>query len=314
MRGEFVGVWQQMAREVWSPMEASEDALSREHADLLAECPLTEDYEGHPDLFGDLFREAHTAMRNDLRSDEFGEATDEVVRRAIDVAEIASRPDIATDQFLAIESTDFASEGALVGFLERAYDLFAEYDDLLATRYQKLLRAFVSKYNLSYDVLDPCQIYPTVPGAFASLFRELDRLSGAEASLQGVMEDFKSAYRDIKFDSSESRIRACIHKMVVLVEAISLQHNDVAGKTLGEACRQLRTWPHAAVKESLSKLYGFSSDYPGIRHAGNTNAKERDLDSRDLIALCIILCGYMPYLINDIDCGTIYMSEREPGE
>ena len=43
-------------------------------------------------LFGDLFREAHTAMRNDLRSDEFGEATDEVVRRAIDVAEIARVP------------------------------------------------------------------------------------------------------------------------------------------------------------------------------------------------------------------------------
>lgn len=310
MRCEFLGVWQEMDREVWTPMEKPDEDLSQTHATLLVDDPLAEDYEAHPDLFGGLYREAHAAMSEELRSDEFDE-TGEVVRRAIDVAEIASRTNVA-EAFRAIASEDFDSEGALVEFLERAHDVLAEYDDILAVRYRKLLGAFVSKYSLNYDVLDPCQIYPTVPGAFASLFRELERFSGAEASLLSAMDDFKSAYRDIKRDPSDSRIRACIHKMVVLVEAVSLRHKDVSGKTLGEACRQLQTWPHVAVKDSLSKLYGFSSDYPGIRHAGKTSAKERDLDSRDLVALCIIMSGYIPYLLEEIDCGTIYMSKTTP--
>lgn len=306
----FLGVWKEMDREVWTPMETPDEALSQTHAALLADHPLAEDYEAHPDLFGGLFREAYSAMRKELQLDEFDE-TGKVVRRALDVAEIASRTDVA-DAFRAIAKEDFDSEGALIGFLERAHDIIAEYDDVFAVRYRMLLGAFVSKYGLNYDVLDPCQIFPTVSGAFASLFDELERFSGTEVSLQAVMDDFKRSYRDIKSDPSDSRIRACIHKLIVLVEAVSLRHKDVKGKTLGEACGQLQTWPHATIRESLSKLYGFSSDYPGIRHAGNTKAKKRNLDTRDLIALCIIMAGYMPYLLDDINCGTIYMLEESP--
>ncbi len=68
------------------------------------------------------------------------------------------------------------------------------------------------------------------------------------------------------------------------------------GQTLGEICNNVTTWPHATIKNSLKTLCGFSSDYPGIRHAGTPAGKLRSMETRDLAALSIMLLGYSPYL------------------
>jgi hypothetical protein len=61
-------------------------------------------------------------------------------------------------------------------------------------------------------------------------------------------------------------------------------------------CDQLGSWPHATIKESLKKLYGFASDYPGIRHGRSTKGALRAIEMRDMVAMSVLLTGFTPYL------------------
>jgi hypothetical protein len=92
----------------------------------------------------------------------------------------------------------------------------------------------------------------------------------------------------------------------MLLEAIGAVAPGVTKGTLGSMCDELASWPHAAVKESLKKLYGFASDYPGIRHGKNAGGKLRDIDMRDMVAMSILLAGFTPYLSNGLDADAVY--------
>jgi hypothetical protein len=54
------------------------------------------------------------------------------------------------------------------------------------------------------------------------------------------------------------------------------------------------------VKSSLKSLYGFCSDYPGIRHAGNPASRIRDLETKDGILICLLLFAFSGYLTDQI--------------
>lgn len=318
MRGEFIVVWSELAREVWMPLGLDFDEQSPAHASLLSGLEFPEKYDGHDDLYAGLFREAFLAIKDSLKSPKYGSAPSEVLHPGIDLAELTSDPRSAYEALLQLDSAAIKSERDAVEFLERAHDVCAEYEDVLAARYRTLLEAFVSKYSLRYEIAEPCILHPTLPGAFASLFQELETFADADPALIPALGEFKIAYRDIRRDPTEARIKTCIQKLVLLIEGIALRHTNARGnaKTLGEACNVLRTWPHATIRKALSSLYGFSSDYPGIRHAGNHDAMERALDQRDLVAICVIMAGYVPYLLDGVDCGGMYMSafvEEEQG-
>jgi hypothetical protein len=66
-------------------------------------------------------------------------------------------------------------------------------------------------------------------------------------------------------------------------------------------CDGLSDWPHDKVKEAVKSLYGFCSDYPGIRHAGTPANRRRDLDSRDSVAINVSLMALAAYLSNGLD-------------
>jgi len=85
------------------------------------------------------------------------------------------------------------------------------------------------------------------------------------------------------------------------MEAVAATADEVTKLTLGDMCDQLQSWPHATIRESLKKLYGFASSYPGIRHAGNPTGKLRDVNVRDMAALSIVLTGYAVYLAPSLD-------------
>ncbi len=51
---------------------------------------------------------------------------------------------------------------------------------------------------------------------------------------------------------------------------------------------QLNTWPHVTIRDALKKLYGFASDYPGVRHDTSTKGVLRPLEMRDMVAICIL--------------------------
>ena len=85
---------------------------------------------------------------------------------------------------------------------------------------------------------------------------------------------------------------------------------NVTRQTLGHICDELDTWPHDKVREAMKSLYGFASDYPGIRHGGTPGSARRTMEMRDLVSLSILLVGFAPYLSHDVDADAVYRTPR----
>lgn len=133
----------------------------------------------------------------------------------------------------------------------------------------------------------------------------------ANLRLSPARGDFEEAVRDLRADASSNRIKTCIQKQVNLLEAIGRLCPSVTGNTLGQICDQLGTvlnsvWPHDKVRDAMKNLYGFASDYPGIRHAGTPAHARRDIDMRDMVAISVLLAGFTPYLSHQVDSNIVY--------
>lgn len=273
MRGEFIGVWSETWRELWLPLV---------------------DDEGIPnDIFCELFRELESAFTTRLSVEALADIIDDQQQ---------SRH--------AFENTDVAAisgERALVGFLEEAHDILEDLGgDHLANRYFNLVNQFIQKFSLRYDLRRPCVLCPTLPGIFSNLVANLRAVANQDAHIAGLMNEYEDAVRDLRHGQSDGRIKTCLGKQFMLLEALGASSSTVTSNTLGGMCDQLDTWPHATVKESLKKLYGFGNDFPGIRHGGNPLGKLRDVDMRDMIAMSILLAGFTPYLSGKLCTDTVY--------
>ena len=223
------------------------------------------------------------------------------------LADIIDNPAQSREAFERTSAHDFAGERALVTFLETTHSALDELvGDELSNRYFNLLAGFVEKFSLRYDLRRPCTVCPTLPGVFASPVRDLRILTSQDAHLDAVMKDFENAVRDLRHDCSDGRIKTCIQKQVNLLEAIGRTVPGVTGTTLGAICNQVGIWPHEKLKEAMRDLYGFASDYLGIRHGGTPANALRAVDMRDMVAMSILLAGFTPYLSNGLDADVVY--------
>ena len=279
MRGELIGVWSETWREIWLP---------------LIEQPLVEDDEGLPeDIFCELYRALAPALSP---------------RPSVEnLADIIGNPVRSREAFEASTANDLAGERVLVDFFEAAHDALEELGgDELTNRYFNLLTVFVGKFSLRYDLRRPCVLCPTLPGLFASLVRDLRALANQDLHLDQLMKEYEDAVRDLRFGCTDGRIKTCIGKQFMLLEAIGALDPDVTGNTLGDMCEQLNSWPHATIKGALKKLYGFASDYPGIRHGSRAKGVLRAIEMRDMVAMSILLTGFTPYLERRLSADAIY--------
>jgi hypothetical protein len=179
-------------------------------------------------------------------------------------------------------------------------------DDALSNHYFNLLGAFIDKFSLRYDLRRPCTLCPTLTGVFASLLHDLRVVTSQHTNLDSRMKEFEDAVRDLRYGCTEGRIKTCIGKQIMLLEAMGAMYPRVTKKTLGEMCDQVGSWPHATIRESLKKLYGFASDYPGIRHGTDTVGAVRSVDMRDMVAISILLAGFTPYLTEFLNAEVVY--------
>ena len=279
MRGEFIGVWAETWREIWLP---------------LIEQSLAEDDEGLPE---DIFCELYRALAPALSPPPSVE----------DLADIIDNPVQSREAFEATTANDLAGERALVSFVEAAHDALEELGgDKLTNRYFNLLSGFIDKFSLRYDLRPLCILCPTLPGLFASLVRDLRALASQDPHLDRLMTEYEDAARDLRFGCTDGRIKTCIGKQFMLLEAIAALDPGVTKNTLGDMCGQLNSWPHATIKEALKKLYGFASDYPGIRHGSRAKGALRAIEMRDLVAMSILLTGFTPYLERRLSADAIY--------
>jgi hypothetical protein len=273
MRGEFIGVWSETWNDIWCILMSEETV------------PI--------DLICEVYRELSGALKDKPRPEQLAGIIDDPVR--------------SRDAFEHTRVEDFAGERSLVSFFEGAHEVLTDLGgETVANHYFNLLAAFIDKFSLRYDLRRPCILCPTLPGVFASLVRDLRTVTSQDVHLDALMKDFENAIRDLRNDCSDGRIKTCIQKQMNLLEAIGQSFPGVTETELGGICNQLGTWPHNAIKASLKNLYGFASDYPGIRHGGTPAHAIRTIEMRDMIAMAILLVGFTPYLTNQLNADFVY--------
>ena len=274
MRGELIGVWSEMWRNVWRPLSRHRDAPD--------------------DLFCELFRDLNAARASPLDA-------------ATDLAAIVDDPGHARVAFRKTRAHELKGELAVVRFLEAAHQSVEDFGSITLTdRYFSLIDRFLEKFSLRYDLRRPFSLHATLQGVFARLMRDLRQVSRSDGALDDLMRAFDDSVRDLKTDQSPRRIKACIQAQMILLEAMAQRCPGVQSPTLGQMCKEIDTWPHKTVQTALSSMYGFTSDYPGIRHAGNPQGMKREVDMRDMVAVSVVLAGFTPYLSALLDADAIY--------
>tara|TARA_R110002012_G_scaffold304340_5_gene507791 strand:+ start:787 stop:1647 length:861 start_codon:yes stop_codon:yes gene_type:complete len=267
------------------------------------------------DIFCELYRELNSARETPLDP-------------ATELANIVDDQEQARVAFRDTKAAALLGEVAVLEFLERAHTVIEDFgSDALTNRYFKLIRDFLDKYSLRYDLRRPFSLHPTLPGMFARLIRDLKVVTSQDAHLTGLMRDFEECVRDLKVEQSPRKIKHCLAAQVNLLEALLIlspdvvaynaaveAHNATASRrqkrkpvnTFGAMCEKANVWPHDEVLKSAKSIYSFCSDYPGIRHGGTRANVKREIDMRDLIGVTVVLAGLTPYLTNAINSNAVY--------
>lgn len=271
MSGSLRHAWEYFAAELWEPL-----------AEYSAK-----DVASPPDLFSDLFATADEFLSPRPTDTELEEARND--------------PFMARQRFLALRGTDFASESALVRFLEEARVVVADYEiPGFEDIYRRLLRDALRKFNLRYRLDEPFTLRFLLPGSFSNLYSELHRVNAGNGHLTGLLSDFEKAFDRYARTQDPTDLKTCIAKASNYAEGLASATHGTAG-TLGALCDQLGDWPHDKVKDALKNLYKYCSDYPGIRHAGNPTGVRRDLTTRDMTLASLLLLSFSGYLTRQID-------------
>lgn len=274
MTGSFRQAWQYMAADLWEPLA--------EFTSQNATAP--------PDLFSDLYVLASEYL--------VPPPTDN------DLEAARNSPEDAREYFLTLIGTDFAGESALVRFLEDAHAVISDYEiPGFPERYRWLLTRALGKYNLRYRLDSPCKLRFLLPGSFTNLYTELTRVNSSNSHLDGLLDDFETAFDDYARGRTASQLKTCIAKASNYAEGLASVTAGIParGNTLGTLAGQMTDWPHNKVKEALINLYGFCSDYPGIRHAGKPRSSLRNLGIRDATLASLLLLSFSGYLSPNID-------------
>lgn len=267
MSGSLRQAWEYLPVELWEPLAAHASAP--------------------PDLFSDLFK-----VVDDYLAIATPDPTFEMIR---------NDPTQARASFLGLKGADFTSESDIVKFLEEVRDVIADYDitgyeDL----YKRLLRDALRKYNLRYRLDEPFNLCFLLPGSFTNLYAELHRLNAGNGHLSGLLSDFEKAFDRYARTQDQMDLKTCIGNASKYVEGLAGETCGKAG-TLGDLCKEIKDWPHGAVQAALRNLYGFCSDYPGIRHAGRPAGARRDLAARDVTLACLLLLSFSGHLSPIVD-------------
>lgn len=278
MSGSLRDAWDYLVVDLWEPLADYSTGISA----------------APPDLFSDLFASADEFVSPRPTDSELQEARNDSEK--------------ARTRFLALQGIDFASESAVVHFLEEAQVVIADYEipgfeDL----YRRLLRDALRKFNLRYRMCEPFSLRILLPGSFANLYGELGRLNAGNGHLTELLVDFEKAFDRYARAQDPTDLKTCIIKASNFAEGLASVSAGVpaTGNTLGALCNRTGDWPHEGVKEALQKLYAFCSDYPGIRHGGNPTSQRRLLDMRDSVSINVSIFALAGYLCSGLDQGAI---------
>ena len=219
---------------------------------------------------------------------------------------------IAEELLINLSRSDFESESSVLSAVSSTYSVLGEVaTDELASRYLDLLKTFVERYSLGYYVDDRARLWSSFSGLMASYFEWVRASATRNPHIYKQLRAFEHMLAECVDDPIETRILTTIQKQCNLLEAMGSSRDDVNGNNMGSIADQLGTWPHENLKEAAKRLYGFASDFPGLRHGGTEGSDVRDLDLRDLVGVTLSLTGLVAYYMADPENEIIHAVTRE---
>lgn len=180
---------------------------------------------------------------------------------------------------------DTVPDLAIIAFMEESVRLVTEeYSDEWGAFFGQCVIDFITKFNLGYKVKNSFKLQRLITPQVDRLYQALSENSGPHGDLFQLVEEFEDAYTGALHNGGDLKIP--LSKGSILLEAIAADMLEVNRDSLGSVLtlyEKQKLFPHkGSIKGSLDKLYGFVSDYPGIRHAGSPKAKNRDIALCDL--------------------------------
>lgn len=178
------------------------------------------------------------------------------------------------------------------------YEILKEFSEDLANKYIDLFLQFSDRSNLRYTLRKNSrneyvlQLRPEIVA--------LEDLTLLKKAHPRDYEKFSREFSQLLTDSDAHVYAKILKESSDLVESISNFKAGTKSKTLTDAIKEISPvpFPHATVKQSLEKLYGFYSDYKGIRHGGGTTGL-RQLEEKDATHLSLITALFASYLIKN---------------
>lgn len=238
---------------------------------------------------------------------------------AADDADYAGR---ALDALHYTPLPEFVLEADILTFLEATYELLRdEYAPAWADHFARLIGDFIEKFHLPYKLRPAFRLMPLISAQASRIYELIETWAGPHGDHPELWEAFEEAYYVCLRLNGDKKTP--IHKMASYVEAVVADKiNEKRGSLGGLLTKyeKLGLFPHQSTisgslgdivepmvavsapdavipaKASLGKLYGFTSDYPGIRHPGNPPAKNRELTIDDTAMLSFLLFAWSGYL------------------
>jgi len=253
------------------------------------------------DLINELLRKVVEETRPTRRGENIrnGIYLTDVALNRMDVDLDLSSSAVARFAFKNLRSGDFKSSRALARFFEAGAAVVDDFDDLrLSARYIALLRRFISRYNLPYSMREtPLVLRLRLSCTAERIYAALERAAESDDHLAEALDAFGRAWGEFSDADPPNDLKATIEKASKLAEAFAAKQVGAPG-TLGDLTDRLkhaRAFPHATLGEAVKRLYGFCSNYPHIRHAGNPAGVLRALESRDVVFVSLVLVAFAAY-------------------
>lgn len=308
MSGALIRVWSETWPELWVKLQRASFAPSDLFNEMLRQiipnptppmspaAPLAEAFNADGELVDPEAISARDAYERDQkRFDEFRQARENAISGQ------------NTREFFKEALASINTESDAIRCIERGYDALNTFDEelQLKARYRELVSAFLTKYNLRYSLRGECSLHPTVSGLFATMLSEVRRVSNGDEHIIELMAEFEDAFADLRIERTPNRLKTCLQKQYNLLEALGSACPGMEADTLGAMCDHL-DWPHATIKEIGKKLYGFGSNYPGLRHGGKKKSAIRALNMRDFISISLMLAAFTPYVASELEPERCY--------
>lgn len=159
-----------------------------------------------------------------------------------------------------------------------------------AAKLRKCCNEALERENSGYRLVD-AQVTPITSAveieAIEEAIKDSSPFAGAHAHLKQALSLFS--------DRKEPDYRNCIKESISAVESLSkvIIGNDKA--TLGEALKEIgkHISIHGALKDAFTKLYGWTSDEGGIRHALMDEDTVSFSDAKFMLVACSAFVNYL---------------------